>query len=404
MNLLVLLTSSFPYGTGEEFLLNELNYIRGFDRVVICPCGVKPGSKQTKPLKNGIECFPVSYERKRFGYAEVILNRHVVREIAELIGAGRFSAGRMHELLFFSKNAVNIFHSLKNLPDLEKADRVTIYSYWFYDGAAAGALFKDYLLKCGKSVRLISRAHGFDIHAERAKYGYLPLRRFLVKHCDGVFPCSSDGSGILKKQFPAYGGKIRMAHLGTKDHGIKYGSRNGFRILSCSYMVPVKRLHLIAEALKNADFPVIWTHLGSGPLENELKAAAKELPKCVKCEFKGSMENSDVMNYYKNNNISVFVNVSSSEGIPVSIMEACSFGIPVIATDVGGTHEIVQNGENGFLLTPDFSATEFLDKLNLIKDMEDEAYTKMCEKSRSIWSDKFSAEKNYSEFYEVLGK
>ena len=39
--------------------------------------------------------------------------------------------------------------------------------------------------------------------------------------------------------------------------------------------------------------------------------------------------------------IDLFINTSSSEGVPVSIMEALSVGIPIIATDVGGTKEIV---------------------------------------------------------------
>lgn len=404
MNLLVLLTSSFPFGKGEEFLINELNYIKGFDKAVICPCGVKPGSKQTKTLKSGIECFPVTDIKKRSGYAKVVFNKHVIREIGGLVSSGRFSAGRVHELLFFAKNAANIFTALKGMRCIASADKITIYSYWFYDGAAAGALLKDNLIKCGKDAKLISRAHGFDVHAERAEYGYLPMRKFLLEHCDCIYPCSDDGSDILKKQFPSFSGKIRTSYLGTEDHGIKYGSRDVFRILSCSYMVPVKRLQLIAEALKYADFPVIWTHIGSGPLESVIRAAAENLPKCVKCEFKGSMENSDIMEYYKNNNISVFVNVSSSEGIPVSIMEACSFGIPVIATDVGGTHEIVRNGENGFLLAKNFSGKEFLNKIAMIRDMDDISYEKMCKNSRFVWSEKFSAGKNYGEFYGVLGK
>ena len=48
-----------------------------------------------------------------------------------------------------------------------------------------------------------------------------------------------------------------------------------------------------------------------------------------------------MLDYYKNNIIDIFINLSASEGIPVSIMDAISFGIPCIATNVGGTGEIV---------------------------------------------------------------
>ena len=50
MKLLLLLTTSFPYDNGEEFLLNEVKYIRGFDKVLICPCNLKKDSAVTKKL------------------------------------------------------------------------------------------------------------------------------------------------------------------------------------------------------------------------------------------------------------------------------------------------------------------------------------------------------------------
>lgn len=46
--------------------------------------------------------------------------------------------------------------------------------------------------------------------------------------------------------------------------------------------------------------------------------------------------NQLVYDFYRNNDVDVFVNLSESEGIPVSIIETISFGVPVVATDVGG--------------------------------------------------------------------
>ena len=62
----------------------------------------------------------------------------------------------------------------------------------------------------------------------------------------------------------------------------------------------------------------------------------------------------------------MFINLSSSEGIPVSIMEAQSFGIPVIATNVGGSGEIVVS-ETGVLV--DENRTEASVLLSLNKDL-----------------------------------
>jgi glycosyltransferase involved in cell wall biosynthesis len=164
-------------------------------------------------------------------------------------------------------------------------------------------------------------------------------------------------------------------------------------------MVPVKRLNRIVEALRRADFPVLWTHIGSGPLEGEIRGLAEQLPPNVRAEFLGRRENPEILAYYKNTPVSVFVNVSSSEGLPVSIMEACSFGIPVVATDVGGTHEIVFDGENGFLIPADFSPQTLLDALNKLRSMDQAGYAALCANARKVWEEKFNAAENYREFY-----
>ena len=48
----------------------------------------------------------------------------------------------------------------------------------------------------------------------------------------------------------------------------------------------------------------------------------------------------------------IFVNPSYSEGLPTSVLEACAAGCAVVATDVGGTDEIIFDGSTGFLVKP----------------------------------------------------
>ncbi len=406
MKLLILLTTSFPYDNGEEFLMNEINYIDGFDKIVVCPCNIKAESVVTKALPNGVECVPLKRtEGGQAAYARLLLQPDILAEIGSLLRTGCFSLGRVHEALFFMKQAAEIYKALKQIPVLNQADTVCIYSYWFYDAAAAAVLLKKDLAARGVKVRQVSRAHGFDIHQERAKYSYLPMRSYLLSHVDRLYPCSHNGANTVIRKYPQYADKITPSYLGTVDHGEKFGSRqNGLHIVSCSYMVPVKRLHLIAEALTKADFPVCWTHIGSGPLENEIKNMAEKLPDCVKTEFTGQMSNAAIMEYYNSHDISAFVNVSSSEGIPVSVMEAASFGIPIIATDVGGTVEAVIDGTNGFLLPADLNPDVLFAKLLFLKELPEAEYTRLCENSRKIWAEKFNAQQNYKNFYEEISR
>ncbi|RLC64495.1 MAG: glycosyl transferase family 1, partial [Chloroflexi bacterium] len=48
----------------------------------------------------------------------------------------------------------------------------------------------------------------------------------------------------------------------------------------------------------------------------------------------------------------IFVNPSYSEGLPTSVLEAGVAGLPIVATDVGGTKEIIEDGKSGFLIPP----------------------------------------------------
>ena len=405
MRLLLMLTASFPLGSGEDFISAELGSAFGFDRILVCPCSPKPGSVQTRELPGGVECRPVP--KKAAGaaaYPAALLLPGVAAELFRLLFTGRLTAGKAHELLYFAKNAREIYRGLKASDFARGADDVVVYSYWFYDAAFAGALYARDLRRRNIRSVCVSRAHGFDIHSERAKYGYLPMRRFLFRHVDRIYPCSQDGAGCLIRESPRHASNVQVSYLGTRDGGVAPCRREPFHAVSCAYMVPVKRLSLILDALKETDFPVVWTHIGSGPLEGELRGRARDLPAQVSAEFAGQMENAKIPEYYRENGVSVFLNVSSSEGIPVSVMEACSCGIPVIATDVGGTGEIVKDGVNGFLLPADFSPRDLVEKLRLLRSMKEEDYGRLCESSRRIWEEKFSSEKNFRRFYEVIGK
>ena len=75
-------------------------------------------------------------------------------------------------------------------------------------------------------------------------------------------------------------------------------------------------------------------------------------PPNVVANFHGRVDNVQVRSFYRDTFVNVFVNTSSSEGVPVSIMEAQSAGIPVIATAVCGTPELV-NENDGLLLPAD---------------------------------------------------
>ena len=98
----------------------------------------------------------------------------------------------------------------------------------------------------------------------------------------------------------------------------------------------------------------------------------------------------------------MFVNVSESEGIPVSIMEALAAGVPVLATDVGGTSELV--GENnGILLPPNPTAGQVGAGIaDLLERQKREPSWRRA--IRAEIRDRYDARENYSAFCEDILK
>jgi len=91
--------------------------------------------------------------------------------------------------------------------------------------------------------------------------------------------------------------------------------------------------------------------------------------------------------------------VSASEGVPVSIMEALSFGIPVIATDVGGTGELISN-KNGLLIPKDFESEKVAGQI--IRLLTGADFQDKRENARKTWETYSNATVNYPEFANLL--
>jgi glycosyltransferase involved in cell wall biosynthesis len=159
-----------------------------------------------------------------------------------------------------------------------------------------------------------------------------------------------------------------------------------------------KRVHLLIEALKNINHEIYWFHIGDGPLKVVLERRALDLPNNIKYKFLGFMKNKKVKEFYTNNSIDLFINVSESEGLPVSIMEAFSSGVPVIATDVGGTAELVDD-EVGRLIPKDFKIEVLV---RIIKQFVIGEIAIPREVVYNRWSKSVNANKNYTDFAQKL--
>ena len=128
----------------------------------------------------------------------------------------------------------------------------------------------------------------------------------------------------------------------------------------------------------------------------EINDLTNELPKNIKCHFMGHKPNTFLMNHIKNHHFDVFINLSKFEGLPVSIMESISFGIPVFATDAGGTKEIV-TPVTGKLFENDINVKSFSVFLDKFFDTEF-SQKNFRDNVRKYWLENFNADTNYVQF------
>jgi glycosyltransferase involved in cell wall biosynthesis len=88
--------------------------------------------------------------------------------------------------------------------------------------------------------------------------------------------------------------------------------------------------------------------IGEGPERRELEDLIRRYNMEGEVELPGSVPHEDIQEYY--NQADFLVHPSISEGIPVVLMEAMSKGLPVIATNITGIPELVNNEKNGILV------------------------------------------------------
>lgn len=408
---LIMLTSSFPFGTGETFIENEIPYYKDrFDKIIILPIELDPDAKLTRELPNGVVAINVSSKKQSIArLGDVIKGIKNLVSPNELYKFDREQIGsdfkrRMFFEYFCNRSLRSGADCLKLLKkfDLPQYDRITIYSYWFFATAMAGVVLKKHISSFCGNVRLISRAHGYDVYEQRNALGYLPLRKYLLENCDCVFPCSDFGTEHISSLYPEFGEKIKTSYLGTINKGLSSPSPNGMHIVSCSAIVDVKRVKKMVDIFESlekiGDFNIRWTHIGDGNRKAEIEKAAKIRLKSTKFSFPGEISNSVVYEFYQSTPVDLFLSTSSSEGLPVSMMEAASFGIPIVSTDVGGVKEIVQDGSNGRLLNVDASAEAFAAVIKEFHDMDEQTRAAYRAFARRHWENNFEAEKNYSDF------
>lgn len=414
---LIFITAEYPYGKGETFIEAELKVLADhFDNIIIVPTEIGTDSNM------GIRDFPSNCSismRRSDKKSKSLFHIFGWRFIKMLFSEMRYIRVHLHLKfgLIHLKIAIKSYLSALIIKDrLEQeskklnSEKLFIYSYWMGDGLLAAILARSCSLK-PEAIRVFSRAHRWDLYFEVNTIPYLPWRRFMIGQSDAIFCISKDGQKYLSEKFLNFSkDKIQLAYLGvpapprsckTPDFTLP-----GLRIISCSNVIKVKRVELILKAISNFTTQnIYWTHIGDGPLLKDLEEKAIDIVKNysnIHISFAGHLSPAKRDELLASGAFHLFVNVSKSEGLPVSIMEAMSFGIPVLATAVGGAAEIVENGVNGLIIPENVTVQDLVSSLEYFNGMPLDMKQQWSYYAKQTWLSSFNSEKNHVKFAEKI--
>ncbi len=151
---------------------------------------------------------------------------------------------------------------------------------------------------------------------------------------------------------------------------IPEGTADGDGVLYVGRLAPKKGLEYLIKAM--ADVEERLTIVGDGSERTRLERLAAETS--AEVTFEGKIAPDKVHDYYESAAVFVLPSIEG-EGMPNVVLEAMSWGLPVVATDSGGLPSIIEHGQNGFIV-PMRNEEELSRQIHILLE-ESETYTDM---------------------------
>ncbi|MCX6296974.1 MAG: glycosyltransferase [Bacteroidetes bacterium] len=392
-----IISENYPFGKGEQFFEKEIFELsKYFDRIYLFPLASE-GEMRAIPINVEVKLSLANANRK-------IATKTRLKNIFLLLTVFYFEffyQAKKKIALKKIRSSVSSFLQAKILSEvfMENVNSSYdnyFYSFWMNDGALMFSILKYQ----NKISNFLFRVNGYDLFDERFEGGYIPFRYFNFRNAKKIVILSEEGLNYLKRKniFPE---KLVLNYYGIYDNGMNpFDPSALFTIVSCSNMIPLKRVDKIIRTLMLISFPVNWIHFGDGELMEQMKELAKDLPQNIKYSFKGSVNNDIVIDTYKNKSVNMFIHLSNTEGLGLAIIEAQSFGIPAIATAVGGVVNVV-NEETGILVALDTPLHKIASKINefMKGEFNSPAHRLIIKQN---WKCNFDAVTNYEKLAKII--
>lgn len=357
---LLVITTHFPYGTwNEAFFETEFHKLASsFDEIHLLPLKSGPLNRTLPP--NVVLWEPVASAGK-WSHARQLLHFSTWRMLAESLNKCRHAVGRIGR-----RHVINCLATACWRSALERHERLkafvksgtpaVVYAYWGHMPAQAIPVAK------ALGAKTCVRYHRVDLYLETINNeGFIPGRDEVQAAADLNVFISTHGLEYFKASAgEAVRGRRVINRLGAPDYGLPAPRSaapvsDPLMMVSVSSIGGVKRVHLIARLARElAKGRVVeWHHFGSGSSAELDQELTGDVPETLVIKMWGDTPRARIQEFHRTNAVTFFVNLSESEGVPVSIMEAMNADVPVVASNVGGTSEAVIDGRSGMLVDAD---------------------------------------------------
>jgi colanic acid/amylovoran biosynthesis glycosyltransferase len=378
---IIYITSSMPYGPVETFVISEVEEVRkqGHD-VLIVPMYPRGQVLHTdaKPLLEYVSSQPLLSPRIAKWAAEGFV-RAPIRTFRALSWLSRSCSAKvlLKNLAVYPKGLW-----LARLAREWRADH--IHAHWAATTATMALVASEF-----SDIPWSCTAHAWDIAdwqsgSARGRGNNDLLSLKISRAC---FVRFISRVGRREAGLPSIGASTDMKsfvlHMGVELPdltGIRRPNERGRHpiILCPAAFIPFKGHRYLIEAVyillkRGVDFE-LWL-AGAGELENELRKQVEALVPAGNVRFLGQLAHPEVIEFYRRGEVDIVVlpsldlGGSEHEGIPVSLMEAMSYGVPVVSTITGGIPELLGGGAG--VMVPPADPTALAEAIGrLIQDPE----------------------------------
>ncbi|MGA9769411.1 MAG: glycosyltransferase family 4 protein [Blastocatellia bacterium] len=345
---LLILTSSFPVGTGDE----TCGYIRDFARSVSQDFNVTvfaPADRNAEPWFDDL-------------FSVVRSSSWLPQGVDPFQASADFNSLRSQNLSVKVASAISLAAYFKDAIKLALCADV-ICSHWLVPSGLTGALLSRMLNKPHVAVE-----HSGALHLLAGMRSGTRLARFITGGCHRVVTVSEDLKRKLLALCPDASGKVEVIPMGIHQCEAAKKPEGEFekKILFIGRLTEVKGVDVLLKAMpKIAGAQLLIA--GDGEQRNALERLAQRLS--VNAKFSGQIDATEREKLLSSCGViaipSRVLADGRTEGTPVVCLEAMAAGLPVVASRAGGLAEIITDGQNGLLFEPENHAM-LAEKLSLV--------------------------------------